>query len=170
MKKMHNFKPMKAQKGAALVITLAVLLMLTLVAVTATSSNQVQSIMVRNNQFRLLAFNSSYSEIDGQIDALNSIPINSPVPDHIITLLDNTLGAKVSTDKGNLPLYSEVTQDVALNASQTYRGPCAVFGEEIGVGAQRVECSLMRIESNAQRDNTNIQSNQRQLYELLSLL
>ena len=60
------------QQGAALVITMFVLMVLTVVAISVTSTNQSQSIMVRNNQFRLESFNSSYAEIDAQVDAINT--------------------------------------------------------------------------------------------------
>ena len=86
------------QSGAALVVTLVVILALTVVAIGVTSSNQTQSIMVRNNQFRLEAFNASYSEIQAQLDWINNRELSEGAPDFIIDLIDGVAGGRIDNN------------------------------------------------------------------------
>jgi len=66
----RNFNPSKNQ-GSSLVMTLIVLLVLTMLAISSTSSNRLQSVMARNNQFQLEAWNSSYLEINARLRSIS---------------------------------------------------------------------------------------------------
>lgn len=172
--KQMRFKNTTNQSGATLVITLIVLLVLTVLAISSTNSNQSQALMVRNNQFRLEAFNTSYAEIDGQIDFVNNRQISDGVPDYLITLIDGDVGGEVSdTEAGvrNL-LMRGLGNDVDYmdrSVAQRYLGECVVFGQQAGVGKENVKCNQLEIESDSDVINTNVGSNQFQLYEYTTL-
>lgn len=163
------------QSGAALLITIFVLMALTVVAISVTSSNQSQAIMVRNNQFRLESFNSSYAEIDAQVDFINKRKISDGVPTYILRLIDGAIGDDVNneekiTSPDYMPKLSVVsTSYIASNVSQWYRGACSVFGQQLGAGEEKVVCNELKIESDAIIKNTSVASNQHQVYEYKTL-
>jgi len=167
------------QKGAVLVITIVVLLGLTILALAATKSNQIQSIMVRNNQFRLDAFNVAYSEIDAQVDAINRRAASEGVPRYIETLIisrDDTRLSSVDFD-GNAPAELEQVEILAPSDSdqiiqevaQGYQQGCIVFGVQQGAGSQTFECHRIQVESEARIDGTALESDQRQVFEYVTL-
>ena len=135
--------------------------------------------MVRNSQFRFETFNTSYSEIDGQIDAINSRRLSDGVPDYILAIIDNLPGASVNsktpTNTILLPIYTPAakpsnTEDyIDQTASQTYNGICRTFGAPLGAGAETIRCSQIEIESNADLAETDIGSDQNQTYEYRTL-
>lgn len=163
------------QTGAALIITIFVLMALTVVAVSVTSSNQSQSIMVRNSQFRLESFNSSYAEIDAQVDFINERKISDGIPTYIIRLIDGSIGDHVSSVNGvSSPDYMPKRSVVDANyieseVAQWYRGTCLVFGQQLGAGEEKVACNELKIESDAALKNTSIASNQHQVFEYKTL-
>ena len=55
------------------------------------------------------------------------------------------------------------------SVAQRYLGECVVFGQQIGVGNENVKCNQIEIESNSDVINTNVGSNQFQLYEYTTL-
>jgi len=197
MKKINPYqfypnKLLSRQRGISLLLTVVVLLGLTIIAITITNSNQTQSTLVRNNQFRLEAFNASYTEIDAQIDAINQRTLSSGPPTYVNVLISGSLNDRVEAGDSELELLAkaaEVSTDgdtvdgstdsaendfsVALGinrgVSQVYRGPCQVFGEEIGEAASSIVCNELRIESDVNLANTNVGSMQRQVYEYRSL-
>lgn len=156
-------------------ITMFVLMALTVVAISVTSTNQTQSIMVRNNQFRLESFNSSYAEIDAQVDAINTRKISEGVPTYIIRLIDSTVGAEVDnsvaeTSADYLPKLSSVDNGyIESSVAQQYRGTCLVFGQQVGAGEEKVVCNELKIESGAVLKNTTVASTQHQVYEYRTL-
>jgi len=163
------------QRGVALLITVVVLLVLTIAALAATNSNQTQSLMVRNNQFRLETFNTSYSEIDGQIDDINSGKISDGVPNYILAIFDDLPGASISSDVPTntilLPIFTPAAKPSAnedyINQSSTlvYRGTCPTFGQPQGEGEETIKCSRLEIQSRAALADTDIDSDQSQIYE-----
>ena len=48
--------------------------------------------MVRNSQFRFEAFNASYTEVDGQIEGINSRDISLGIPRYILALISGFPG------------------------------------------------------------------------------
>ncbi|MGK0375896.1 MAG: hypothetical protein ACJA2E_002382 [Arenicella sp.] len=163
------------QSGAALLITIFVLMALTVVAISVTSSNQSQAIMVRNNQFRLESFNSSYAEIDAQVDFINKRKISDGVPTYILRLIDGVIDDDVNnqeeiTSLDYMPKRSAVdTNYIESNVSQLYRGNCFVFGQQLGAGEEKVVCNELKIKSEAMIKNTSVLSNQNQVYEYKTL-
>jgi hypothetical protein len=165
----------KKQNGAALIITIFVLMALTVVAISVTSSNQSQSIMVRNSQFRLESFNSSYAEIDAQVDFINKRKISDGVPTYILRLIDGVVGDHVTSELADtspdyMPKRSVVDANyVDVNVAQWYRGTCLVFGQQLGSGEEKVACNELKIESDATLKNTSVASNQHQVFEYKTL-
>lgn len=164
-----------AQQGVALLITVVALLVLTVAALAATNSNQTQSLMVRNSQFRFETFNTSYSEIDGQIDAINSRKLSDGVPNYILAIFDDlpgtSISSKVPTNTILLPIFTPAARPsdsedyIDQTAEQIYRGTCLTFGQPLGAGAQTIRCSRIEIESSAALADTDIGSDQNQTYE-----
>jgi hypothetical protein len=165
----------KKQNGAALIITIFVLMALTVVAISVTSSNQSQSIMVRNSQFRLESFNSSYAEIDAQVDFINKRSISDGVPTYILRLIDGVVGDEVSSKKtvsspDYIPKRSTVNVNyIDANVIQQYRGTCLVFGQQLGAGEEKIACNELKIESDVALKNTSVASNQHQVFEYKTL-
>lgn len=158
------------QRGASLVVTMIVLLALTAVAIGVTSSNQTQSIMVRNNQFRLETFNVSYAEIDAQIDAINRRKISEGDPSWMSKLLNNDVGERVwygATNPADVMtlLVSTPNTFVTRGGAHEYRGNCIIKGEQIGIGKESYQCNEIELESSAKMTNTSVESDQRQVYE-----
>lgn len=178
--KINQFKSMpQAQRGASLLVTMVVLVALTVVALAVTNSNQSQSIMVRNNQFRLESFNVSYAEIDSQLYSINKRPISKGIPIYILELIDQLVGkSKKSTQAvpssddypDGLYLHTTTSADyMEREIAHTYRGRCKIYGQQIGVGYEKLRCDDLKIESAADLKNTNIESDQHQVYNYLSL-
>lgn len=165
-----TFSRIDVQRGASLVVTMIVLLALTAVAIGVTSSNQSQSIMVRNNQFRLETFNVSYAEIDAQIDAINRRKISEGDPSWMSKLLNNDVGDRVwygatnSADVMTL-LVSTPSTFVTRGGAHEYRGNCIIEGEQIGIGKESYQCNEIELESSAKMTDTSVESDQRQVYE-----
>lgn len=155
------------QEGIALLISVVVLLVLTIVALAATDSNQLQSLMVRNAQFRMEAFNASYTEIDAQIDSINS---SNDQPAYLQAVIDGRISRVVASSDGSSPITlprlapaeaSYMTQTV----EQRYLVQCDVFGDQLGAGQGNIQCAGITINSDSQfTDRTSIESNQRQVF------
>lgn len=165
----------KKQNGAALIITIFVLMALTVVAISVTSSNQSQSIMVRNSQFRLESFNSSYAEIDAQVDFINKRKISDGVPTYILRLIDGVVGDKVYHGAGAsspdyIPIYSAANANyMEADVSQEFRGTSLPLGEGLGAGEEKIAYNELKIVSDATLKNTSVTSNQHQVYEYKTL-
>lgn len=162
------------QTGTSLVVTMIVLLVLTLIAISATNSNQSQSIMVRNNQFRLEAFNTSYAEIDGQVDFINMRDLSDGVPVYLQVLIDGNFGDQVSdsqTGDSNLAFRGLGTDTGYMDREviQRNRGTCIIYGQQVGAGNENVKCNQLEIESESDVVNTNVGSTQFQVYEYRTL-
>lgn len=59
----------KHQSGAALLVSLIMLLLLTMIGIASIEDTALQSNMARNSQFKMRAFNLSFSEGKAQYDA-----------------------------------------------------------------------------------------------------
>lgn len=172
---MKSFKFKSNQEGAALLITIVVLLALTLLALASTNSNQNQAFMVRNTQFRFETFNASHSEIDGQIDYINGRKLSDGVPGYLLYLIDNLPGTSITsaTSGGGttvLPRYAAAsTTYMTQSAEKEFRGPCTIFGEQLGAGSEKIRCNELEMTSNSQLTNSRIASEQHQIYEYKTL-
>lgn len=175
--KYRSFKITKQgkQKGASLIVTIVVLLALTVAALAMTSSNQTQSIMARNNQFRLESFNVSFAEIDSQLAFINQFDVANEKPARSMeAILYNTYpGFTVSSEDGNsanggVDFMSAVEQNyMERKVAHEYDRKCHIFGEEKGSGKGSKDCLQIKMHSESELENTSIGSDQRQLYTYL---
>lgn len=150
------------QRGIALITVMVVLFVLTLLGLAATDSSNFQALMVRNNQFRLEAFNVSRSEIQDQIVAYN----DDADKEALFYAID--VGSKVSTENAGSPSFFTVLyprQAIDQNISLQRIGGCVVEGNTLGTG---LTCSLVQLDSDASLEGTNIQSQQSQTFSFLS--
>lgn len=63
--------PLGKESGATLIVCLVILTILTFLGVNSMTDSGLQSSMVRNNQLRLMAYNTALSEINAQVDDMN---------------------------------------------------------------------------------------------------
>lgn len=166
-----TMKVIRNQDGAALLITIVVMLALTLLALASTNSNQNQAFMVRNAQFRFETFNASYSEIDAQIDTVNRRSLALGVPDYILYMIDNAIGTKTSaaTTPALPHLAAAGTAYMEQSVEQEYKGACFVFDEQAGIGVEKIQCNELEIMSKSKMTDTQIESEQYQVYEYKTL-
>lgn len=177
-----------AQRGAALLISVVVLLALTIIALASTNSNQLQTLMVRNAQFRMETFNASYSEIDAQIDIINDRSFalieseNGPLgdtgenlggvdtPEYFLSLLNqNTVSSDGST-LFELPIFTaEDGSDIEQVVTQEFVTKTALLGYDLTEGSRPFNNSL-RISSDSHiSDLKGTKSNQDQIYNYVTL-
>jgi len=72
--KMNPIRPPARQKGAALVVGLILLLILTLLAVTGMNTASTELVMAGNEQFRQNAFQASETGIEQALAVLRTVP------------------------------------------------------------------------------------------------
>ena len=152
------------ETGAALLMALLGLVVLTLLGIATMSDVTTQSVMVRNEQFRQRVFYAANSELNAQIAQVNGNP--SSVDDALITnLLDSNWNPRdLSLSIGNAanPLVTApetvALTDVAIRARSNPNAPCP--GE--GVGDVRVLSG--RLEATATMQNNAIRSTQHQRF------
>ena len=77
MRSCQSFSPRRTQRGAALVIGLILLMVLTLLAISGMNSASLEFIMAGNEQYRANAFQSAEAGIEQSIalGVLNPIPV-----------------------------------------------------------------------------------------------
>lgn len=176
------------QSGAALIITIAVMLAMTVLAVAATNSNQTQSFLVRNAQFRLETFNASSVEIDGRIDAINNTSLAADTPAFLRGLIDaDRIGGFVGVTSS--PVDSDLIAGNAVNAGNfdlvapapatymsqetqlVFREGCNISGllnNDLTESNRTATC--YRFQVNADSDlvgRESIQSNQSQVFDYI---
>lgn len=68
--KFDTKQPVPQQRGAALIVCLVLLLILTIVGTASVEDLSLQTNMARNSQFHMQAFNTVLSEVNGQVTNL----------------------------------------------------------------------------------------------------
>lgn len=149
----------KQQKGLALIMVLVVLLVLTLVGLSSIDSSNFQALMVRNNQFRLEAFNTSFSEIESQLEAYRTKNGKA--------ILFKAVDGAVLTSKGLVPTLPMANHDSSFTKVVGLEKEigCPIFDESIG-GFKK--CHILRVDSTSKYANTNIGSDQAQQFSFYS--
>jgi len=165
------------QGGMALIMVLVVLLVLTILAVSSSETSNLQSLMSRNNQLRMEAFNASNVEIEAQIDRYLA---STDTPAEILKVINAGKGSTADSYSNDIVIQasdSELNQFVELK----HEGGCWSFGQQENIGsANRPVCTQLLLSSNVQllspnldssnqRIPLNIRSNQRQTLEFESL-
>ena len=157
------------QKGIALITVMVVLFVLTILGLAATDSSNFQALMVRNNQFRLEAFNVARAEIQDQLTNYARVQDGgNGQTAALFFAIDSGIGRRTSTAEGTAPNSltvrfgtTSVNQDLALTL---VRG-CPVLGQTVG----DLRCSVIQLDSDAEIDGTNIGSDQSQTFSFISL-
>ncbi len=156
------------QAGAALIVALVALLMLTLLGVSTMSDVINQSSVLRNEQFRQKVFYAASSELNVQIDSVND---NEQYQD------DPIIDSMLNTGTDGKNMYLEITEaadpkiltdpdevnltNASINGNRSEFG-LVCSGESIGLNA-----ITGYIETTAELDDGrgSIKSSQRQRYE-----
>ena len=145
------------QTGVVLLLVLVVLLALTMLGLASTDSGNLQSLMTRNNQFRLEAFNTSHTEINAQLEdyAANIYDDSNSVFKAIDvgTQYGGTLGTNLSLQAKNDLFNQQVELD--------YKGGCVITGSSL----DKKVCYQMELGSGSTYEKTNINSDQVQTFE-----
>ncbi len=155
------------QQGITMIVTLVVLLVLTIISVAAIDSNNLQSLMTRNNQFRLETFNASSTEIEAQIDyySASDDPLDSPPIDFLLKSgIDTSLDSEAT---GSLLVKKSTNPGFTKKLMLTYSGRCATYGatQNINLGGTAgirgsKSCLAFSLDSSAEYDNPTIISEQ----------
>ncbi len=174
-----NITPVK-QRGITMIVTLVVLLVLTIIGVSAIDSNNLQSVMTRNNQYRLETFNGSNVEIEAQLTFYTfSAPDGIAQP--IVDLLGGDVGASLAFDSSKTPSENTLAErstnpSFQKEISLKRASGCPVFGSTINTssggeigGSGAKKCSLLQIDSSAGYENPQIKSEQVQTFSILTL-
>lgn len=157
----------KQQQGVALIITLVVLLAMTIIGLTATDSSNLQSLLARNSQFRIEAFNASNTELNAQLDYYRSATFGT-IDSTLNTLAAQPEGTSVvlgqnDADGNPFIVLRSVNISFTKDVTLTREGGC-----DPGADTTK-ECVLFRIDSSATYPNTNIRSDQVQTFSIIVL-
>lgn len=190
MNKFRRGRPVslpKKQSGIALIMVLTALFALTLLGLASTDSSNLQALMVRNNQFRLEAFNMSFSEIGDQITFFQTEEGKDPLFGVIETDTAVTV-SNVSTDDGSTGGGSTGTpsdgstgtpdadapKEIGIQTASSLfvkevavipDGGCAIIETSLG-GFEK--CTLILLNSDVTYRDTNIGSDQSQQFSFKS--
>ena len=172
MKSIHKgqrirpWKPFaKKQNGMALIMVLVVLLVLTLVGLASTDSSNFQALMVRNNQFRLEAFNTSYTEIESQLTTYRTDAGKAILFKAVDGVILSSTG--ISPTQTSTPILDITENDAAFTKEVMLSkiGGSPMFEESLG-GYKK--CHILLIDSDSNYINTSIGSDQSQQFSFLS--
>ena len=156
------------QSGAALIVALVALLILTFLGIRTISDVLNQSSVVRNEQFRQKVFYAASSELNVQIDSVNSNAQSEddPIIDDLLTTGSNGKNMELAiTDTGDPRIMTD-PQDVRILPNAVIRGDRTDHfgcpGESIG----KVKVISGEIDVTAELDDGrgSIRSTQRQRY------
>lgn len=148
----RNFSSLGSkQTGATLVVCLVILTILTFLGVNSMTDTGLQTSMVRNNQLRLMAYNTALSEINAQIDDMN-FNFNT---DTLLDALTDSEGMR-EFDFDEI-LLSTVDHPFSQTLSLQYiRAGASWEGNEVGTFREL----FFEIESDALLEGTSTRSDQ----------
>lgn len=172
-----NSAPNFNQQGVTLVVAIIVLLALTMLGLASTTDNRMQSVMVRNDQFKFDVFNASYSEINAQIDIVNNRALADGIPNEIFSMINGGVGTEITSIAGSLTVLTPISDvssggvtytGIGKDVMQKYSTPCFVIGESIAVGSSTNSCFEFLIQADSDLTNTSISSTQNQVYQYIT--
>jgi len=162
----------------ALILVLVVLLVLTMLAISSSDTSNLQSIMARNSQLRMEAFNASNVEIEAQID---SYLAGGDTPKEVLKLINQGVGSKEKSSSTGTDIVIRSNDSEVLKLLELeYVGGCPTTtkpgsaGQQLNEGTPNVlSCIKVLLSSDAQllspeKDSSgqriplNIKSNQKQ--------
>ena len=140
------------QNGAALIVCLILMTMLTIISLGSISDVSLQSAMVRNNQLYMVSYNTALSEINGQINNINDNGDSTKV----LTALND---GSVSLSGSDLSMYGVSYGSGAVDQSGTQIA-YTKSGMAQGSSESMLQALNFNIVSNAQVAGTGSRSNQ----------
>lgn len=153
----HQQIASQTQGGMAMIIVIVALLVLTLLGLSAADSGSLQSVMVRNNQLRLEAFNASLAEIEAQLDSYEQTDTGKAF------LVDVVQGAVIDeTDLGLLSNNPAFEKNLTLSS----KGGCPNYYNSLG---GPIKCNLIELDSISEYQESNVGSDQVQQFTFYSL-
>jgi type II secretory pathway component PulK len=155
-----NFHQRKKQQGATLLVCLVMLLLLTILGVSAVEDTNIQSNMVRNSQFKMQAFNTAYSE--SQAHYIDARDVDDTILIDAINSADGTVdiaGGDIKMASADNPFQQSVTFE--------YKGVTGISLKGYSMGSH--ETKGFEINSIATLNNTGTTSNQIQGIEYESI-
>jgi Tfp pilus assembly protein PilX len=156
------------QKGVTLIITLVVLAAMTILGIASIRNTSINQLIVKNTQMLFTARKTAFTEINGQMDIINTNP-SSEDDQIILDLLNdndgilpiaNTRGTN-NDSPGSLAVnQSAIGQSVTITLS-CEDCPIPIGGFSLGTGLSSV---IGVMESQAIIENTATQSTQEQVF------
>lgn len=141
---------MNREKGAALLVSLIMLLLLTMIGIASIEDTALQSNMARNGQFRMQAFNLSFSEGQGQYEKFHKG----------ITILENQFGSISTRDLDPVMLPGNKFDVSATLRFVSIGGAVLAGGSEDAMSMDLVQKVSYEINSIAELDSTSTKSDQ----------
>lgn len=148
------------QKGSVLLFVLIVLTVLSIASLSSLADNHINSVLVRNNQLTLEAFNGSYSEIQAQVENVIQRPLSSGPPDYILEFLVAGIGSSISSTSNTAALMTS-TSNLTKKVDIVMHSGCFSAGSSIDLNS----CQRIRVDTTTTIENANISSVQHQLYD-----
>ncbi len=108
--KRHNSHPTRAQTGSALIVSLLILLVMTLIGVTAMSSSNLEEKMAGNSRDKMLAFQAAEAALRQGEDMVANLVTIAPF---------SSCGGTYLYDQGCKP---DVTLDGTWTTAKSYTG------------------------------------------------
>jgi type IV pilus assembly protein PilX len=154
-KNLSNFScsaPASKQRGATLLVSLVLLLLLTIIGISSIEDVSLQSNMVRNSQFKMQAFNIAFSESNAQYDTINQ--------NFLSTIIQSNApysygAAELAMLSGDNPFQ----QDVVMNYDGNAGGVVAKSASK-AMDLTQFDTYYFSLESNAALTNTGTRSDQ----------
>lgn len=146
---------LNAQRGAALLVSLILLLLLTIIGISSIEDASLQSNMARNSQFKMQAFNVSFSESNAQYNAAD---------EDFLAEVRRAQGATHIYSEDEMAMYSAdnpFTQNVVLNYTGN-TGAYVAKNAKRAVGIGDFDTYNYQLDSSASLPNTGTESLQYQ--------
>ena len=159
--------PSAKQNGAALIVALVALVLLTVLGVTTLSDVMNQSSVVRNEQFRQRVFYAASSELNVQIDAVNRNlqSEDDPIIDDLLETGSNGTGMKLPATATSPSLELTDPEDVVLSRLQITGNRVDHFGcPGESIGKVKVIAGAIDVQADLDDGRGSIKSIQTQRY------
>jgi hypothetical protein len=116
------------QRGATLIVTLIILVTMTILGLSAIRNSSVQQAIIKNTQFLISARNTAKTELNGQVDDINTNPITE---DDI--LISEILILGVGVEKIIAETKSSYDDDNAAVTPENLSAEQSTFAQKVSV-------------------------------------
>lgn len=164
------------QAGAALLVTVIIMLALTVIALAATSNNQLQQKLIQAQQLNLTVFNAGMAEIDAQIAWLNQWALTQgahPLLHELVKVGVETQRSDLDTDQllgeSLAVIRSKNSQQFEKRVSISYQGMCPASETERLEPLAPLICHRFALHVVVQVPESSIASRQTQILRTMLL-